>query len=1246
MHLSETRYIFWDGVVNVNPTTGAVDRTLACKQYYLEANPVARAANPDPLVINGLSRAESDAGRQRAIISNFVVPGIKVRIKKVDEWFIPSTDMLAIELRLRFMPRIKSLMLRVWDCDPDEPYKLLYQEILNDTEVTRLPTVDKSVGEAAAQKENRIQAHGQHEVKCLSHCYIEVWLSENPGAFDQCDANAHPVESNARPMTVHDKSLPPQNMPDVWSPGAFASLGGWISRIANRQPFSDADWQARRAHKEQKHADKLGKNIALAGCRLIEDIMDDRKALKIYDHEPSDRLGPEQPKAGLGVLPEPPGGPPPPPPPPPGGPPPPPPPPGGPPPPPPPPPGGPPPPPPPPGGPPPPPPPPGGPPPPGAPPGGPPPPPGAPPGGPPPPPGGPGAPGAPAGAPAAPPWPPAPGAPPPPGSPPPLPPSKKGDGVTVYPDFRRRIRLTLYQICQHTAIGFQLVRDVANTPNRGGKDTSIHIYPSTQVAKFIEGVGVDPDPKVGIRDDYDAYLLFNQAKDALQKGVPDPMPSSQNLRRPVNKNWLTVSAKRLANNHIGASDGRGCVGKFFFHPINMLKCDADVYHVQRHQNASSHQVNGWRDHQGNEVQRNVILAKKCEYKLRLGQGTPQETVSDVRISIETPLFLAFAHEMIHARRFQLGINAEHERIESVKVEDNHPDTLIAKLPSAELRKNLVSRYKKYNLEEYDTIEGRGVATSLSNLSQNACQNLIDRGVLPAGANAAGPHPLQATENLIRQELDLETRYRYVDEASDVIEVANSDAAPRLFVKPRTVKPTPPKMTSAKPTDIKTQLNYLHADVGLPQRAVELQPDVNYFQYADPQFGWCYFFAHTFDDANQQNHAESIFEEIRLRYVPRVYHDTHLLTEEIHIADSLSIVSPPLRTALEAFEAPLPVGAALKDHKLAAVRNLLAILIPSDISDDVQRMLRIAKLRESANANSNASGIEAFGTLKITADPNLDLLSDRAVYLPDHPYDNPKTLCHMLIHESLHMHSFRANGFMAWDMNAGSAIAGHLAPDEAAREEIKKTLNEGTTELFARIATYRLNCEYRAKGFDIVSAVDLFGGVPSYEYPTHLMCQVVRDLNAAGHNGVALLGRAYFEGEWANFNNAMSALAPATGRYTGAFFDKVALVGHQGANYFGNDSEGPVRAVTELKNTYGIDWDLPEDLVSSTQPSGPTYEDPVFCTGVSATDKAPLASRMDCDQTDTGAPFPLQNLETECYRCNELILIPPGTIRKT
>lgn len=806
--------------------------------------------------------------------------------------------------------------------------------------------------------------------------------------------------------------------------------------------------------------------------------------------------------------------------------------------------------------------------------------------------------------------------------------------MTVYPDFRRRIRLTLYQICQHTAIGFQLVRDVANTPNRAGKDTTIHIYPSTQVAKFIEGVGVDP--AAGIQDDYDADLLFNRAKYAIQKGVPDPMPSHQNLRLPVNKpKWLTVSAKRLANNHIGASDGRGCVGKFFFHPINMLKCDADVYHVQRHQNASSQQVNGWRDPQGNEVQRNVILAQKCEYKLRLGQGTPQETVSDVRISIETPLFLAFAHEMIHARRFQLGINAEHERIESLRVEDNHPDTLIAKLPSAQLRKNLVSRYKTYNLEEYDTIEGHGVATSLSNLTQYACQNLIDRGVLPAGANAAGPHPLQATENLIRQELNLERRYRYVDDAADVIPVANPDAAPRLFIKPRTVKPTPAKMTTAKPADIKTQLNNLHADVGLPPRAVELEAGVNYFQYADPQFGWCYFFAHTFDDLDQQEHAQRIFDEIRLRYAPP-------------IADSLGIVSAPLRAALTAFEAPVPAGAAEKNHKLTIVRSLLAALIPSDSSSDVQRMLSVSKLRDSANTNSNSSGIEAFGTLKVTANPNLDSLADRAVYLPDHPYDNPKTLCHMLIHESLHMHSLQANGFMVWDMNAGTPIAGHLPSPpvkSVEREGIKSTFNEGTTELFARIATYRLNCEYRAKGFDVVSAVDLFGGVPSYEYPTHLMCQVVRDLNAAGHNGLALLGRAYFEGEWANFNNALSALAPATGRYTRAFFDKVALIGHQGANYFGKDSAGPISAVTELKNTYGIDWDLPEDLVSSTEPSGPTYQDPVLYRGAGAPDKAPLASGMECDQTDTGAPFPLQNLETECYRCKELILIPPGTIRK-
>ena len=1131
MHLSETRYIFWDGVVNVDTTTGAVDNTLTCRQYYLEANPVPPSPNNGSLAANGLSRAEADAKRQRAIISSCVVPHIKVRINKVDEWFIPLTDMVAIELRLRLIPRIKSLMLRVWDCDPNLPYKLLYQEILRNAEISRIPKVDKSRGEAPAQKQSRTTAHDLHEVKCLSHCYMEVWISESATAFDLCDGNNHPAESNDRPLIVHDKSLPPQNMPDVWSletqawdsGSILTSAGAWVSRIKARQPFVDANWQARRAHKEQKHADRLGKNISLAGCRLIEDIMDNKTALTIYDHEPTDRLAPAAP-APLGS-----------------------------------------------------------------------------------------------------------------------PPSKQGDGATVYPDFRRRIRFVLYQICQHTAIGMQVLRDVANTPNRAGKDTRIYIYPSTQVAKFIEGVGVDPLAAPPVVDDYDADTLFQQAKTALRNGTPwpgaggavptDPMPTPQNFRintpGVVNKpKWLDVAAKRLTNNHIGASDGRGCVGKFFFHPVNMLKCDADAYHVQRHQLVSANPINTWMDHTGVATPRMVNLASKCEYSAN----------KTVKIPIETPFFLAFAHEMIHARRYQLGINGEHEKIELSPVADNHPDSLVAKLANAALRGNFVSRYKTYNVEEFDTIEGRGVTTTLANLSQSACQNLVARGILPAGATPAGPHAVQATENLMRQELNLELRYRYVDDAKDFVQIPSSDIAPRRFIKPRTVKPTPAKLTTATFEDIQSQLNNLHANVALPTRAQALKPGVNYFQYSDPQFGWCYFFAHTFDDRGQQIHATQMFDDIRARYTPPAG-----ANPGIHIAASLNIVSAPIANALAAFEAPLPAGDST-DHKLNAIRNLLAVLIPSDASDDVQRMLSVYRLKDSANANCNANGIEAFGTLKVMPNPNLASITDRAMYLPDHPYDNPKTFCHMLIHESLHMHSFRANGFMAWDMRAGTAIAGHLTDVDPARDAIKATFNEGTTELLARIATYRLNCEYRARGFNIVSEVDVFGGVPSYEYPTHLMCQLVSDLNTAGQRGIALLARAYFEGEWANFNNALAALAAATAnqRYTREYFDQVAKVGHQGANYFGANSAEAVAAVTALQGTHGVDWDLPPALVTSTQGAPPTYQDPVFYTGVGGDT---IASGMNCDHTDNSPPLPPLKLETECFCCHERINIPTESIRK-
>src|SRR5436309_4370181 len=159
MHKSEKRFVFWDGVCNVDPATGRVDQTLKCKEYHERTDLKARESlqfNPKDYVLASAPAPALTKGNTKAVrevLTTVLIPDIKVRIRKVDEWFVPLTDMLAIEVRLRFIKRIKSMMLRVFNCGKDAADELIYQETFDKYEVEWLARSDSSQYEQDSVKD-------------------------------------------------------------------------------------------------------------------------------------------------------------------------------------------------------------------------------------------------------------------------------------------------------------------------------------------------------------------------------------------------------------------------------------------------------------------------------------------------------------------------------------------------------------------------------------------------------------------------------------------------------------------------------------------------------------------------------------------------------------------------------------------------------------------------------------------------------------------------------------------------------------------------------------------------------------------------------------------------------------------------------------------------------------------------------------------------------------------------------------
>lgn len=181
----------------------------------------------------------------------------------------------------------------------------------------------------------------------------------------------------------------------------------------------------------------------------------------------------------------------------------------------------------------------------------------------------------------------------------------------------------------------------------------------------------------------------------------------------------------------------------------------------------------------------------------------------------------------------------------------------------------------------------------------------------------------------------------------------------------------------------------------------------------------------------------------------------------------------------------------------------------------------------------------------------------AIYLLCDIEENKRLLT--FIHESVHLNSIHSKGFRNWteDGNTASALPEYLNSDGLA------VLDEGATELFARIIRYELNS----------SAGEIFGnyplyltthGLPAYAYSLAIACDIANIV------GLAVFARAYFLGEMVQFREILEATIKKSWKKNDAFPEAAVWLNH----YFGlisNLSVGSYQkwTISDLKKDFGI-----------------------------------------------------------------------------
>ena len=228
MPSSETRYVHWDGVPNVD-ADGAVDTRINCK--------FALLADPEKYTELRKLAATLVVGEGTTKLVTDRPP--RVRIKEVDEHFVPVEQLLTIGLRVRPVPEDgkASLLLRIYGKDG----ALVYQESFTGDEMRRMHTRDQRSTQDPKKPTEKGKANPRRNLQTEAS-------RKKKGA----DAAGTPVTYTVRAW-IAARKLAFARVDGKTTADEIDGIDGVISNKARGAHTDDQKFEA-------KHGDKLGRN--------------------------------------------------------------------------------------------------------------------------------------------------------------------------------------------------------------------------------------------------------------------------------------------------------------------------------------------------------------------------------------------------------------------------------------------------------------------------------------------------------------------------------------------------------------------------------------------------------------------------------------------------------------------------------------------------------------------------------------------------------------------------------------------------------------------------------------------------------------------------------------------------------------------------------------------------------------------------------------------------------------------------
>lgn len=195
------RWLAWDGVPALAGACNGHYPETAASREIAEAR-TKLAAVTRKVALAPVSSAQVDTVSGTLLLATTV----SVRIKECDAEVVPIRDRWVVQVALKRVHRIRSLLLRI----EKQTGEVVYEERLDAARIDRLPgTRDVAAGHPEPDLVTRIEAANTHAQPEPDPLKVRVWVSADANAFDSVAAGGDLSGLDAYGRTVHDQSMRP-----------------------------------------------------------------------------------------------------------------------------------------------------------------------------------------------------------------------------------------------------------------------------------------------------------------------------------------------------------------------------------------------------------------------------------------------------------------------------------------------------------------------------------------------------------------------------------------------------------------------------------------------------------------------------------------------------------------------------------------------------------------------------------------------------------------------------------------------------------------------------------------------------------------------------------------------------------------------------------------------------------------------------------------------------------------------------